>query len=305
MATRIRAGASARPLAARRRAPLRKTKPRKSTAPSKPTRRKTGASKPPAPKPTPSARPNGASESRRVTPWGVITVRSGRPLGYTPELKAHIRYRFEQTPESEYSIAADLGVHHFSLKRLAKREGWVRGNPPPPRDITPVMRLAAAVDALVGTSGPAHSRESGNPASDTQASDPGALGPRFRGDERTDTPAPVFDTSVLDRFEAAVLKELAAVELMRAHLGTEPLRPLEAQITARTLSVLTETLAKVRRLRLGSAPQSGSTQNDDDYPADIDEFRREFARRIDAFVASRTDAGRTAAAGPAGRSDPV
>ena len=46
---------------------------------------------------------------------------------------------------------------------------------------------------------------------------------------------------------------------MRASLRDEPLRPIDAERTARTLSVLTETLSKLRRLRLGSAPQSGPT----------------------------------------------
>jgi len=214
-------------------------------------------------------------------------VRSGRPLGYTPELKAHIRYRVEETPESEYSIAVDFGMHHTSLKRLIKREGWVRRNPRPVRDITPVMRIAAAVDAMVGATQAPPTPDPSPP-----------LASLAGGGE-------LADTSTIDRLEAAVLKELAVVELMRANLGSEPLRPLEAQVTARTLSVLTETLAKLRRLRLGSAPQTGSIENDNDYPADIDAFRREFARRVDAFVASRTDAGCAAAAGPAGRSDPV
>jgi hypothetical protein len=222
---------------------------------------------------TPKPRRNAATEYKRVTPWGTITVRSGRPLGYTPELKAHARYRFEETPESAYSIAADLGMHHTSLKRLIKREGWVRRNPPPVRDITPVMRIAAAVDAMT----------SATQAPPTPDPSP-PLASLAGGGE-------LADTSTVDRLEAAVLKELAAVELMRANLGSEPLRPLEAQVTARTLSVLTETLAKLRRLRLRSAPQSGPPDHDDDMPADIDAFRLDLARRIDAFVASRTNGG--------------
>jgi hypothetical protein len=92
---------------------------------------------------------------------------------------------------------------------------------------------------------------------------------------------------VIDRLEAAVLKELTTVETMRASLGAEPLRPTDAERTARTLSTLTETLAKLRRLRLGAQPQPDLT---DDIP-DIDAFRLDLARRIDLFVASRTDAG--------------
>jgi hypothetical protein len=81
-----------------------------------------------------------------------------------------------------------------------------------------------------------------------------------------------------------VLKELTTVETMRASLGAEPLRPMDAERTARTLSVLTETLAKLRRLRLGAQPQPDLT--DDDIP-DIDAFRLDLARRIETFLESR------------------
>jgi len=91
------------------------------------------------------------------------------------------------------------------------------------------------------------------------------------------------DTSAIDRLEQAVLKELTTVETMRASLGAEPLRPMDAERTARTLSTLTETLAKLRRLRLGARPQSDLT---DDIP-DIDAFRLDLARRIEAFLESR------------------
>jgi hypothetical protein len=95
-----------------------------------------------------------------------------------------------------------------------------------------------------------------------------------------------------------VLDELATVEAMHAQRGTLPERPVDAVRTAQTLSSLTETLQKLQRLRC-AVPFSGS--DDDDMPADIDEFRNELARRIDAFVASRAeprDASGDSAAAP-------
>lgn len=222
-----------------------------------------------------ASRQKTTSPCKRVTPWGVITVRSGRPLSYTPRLKAHIKYRWEETSESAYSIAVDFGVHPFSLRRLATREGWVRHNPPPSRDITSVMRLAAAADALAGAAPIGH----GHPTPDgLRPSDPPGEGGTARA-----APAPP-DLSAIDRLEQAVLKELTTVETMRASLGAEPLRPMDAERTARTLSVLTETLAKLRRLRLGAQPQPDLT--DDDIP-DIDAFRLDLARRIETFLESR------------------
>jgi hypothetical protein len=94
-----------------------------------------------------------------------------------------------------------------------------------------------------------------------------------------------------------VLVELTTVEAMRAQLKALPRRPLDAERTARTLSSLTDTLQKLQRLRASAALSEkpiARNDDDDDMPADIDEFRIDLARRIDAFVASRTkpsDAG--------------
>jgi hypothetical protein len=99
-----------------------------------------------------------------------------------------------------------------------------------------------------------------------------------------------------------VLAELATVEAMRASLGPLPQRWTDAERTARTLGLLTQTLQHLQRLRAGRAGEARphDDDDDDDMPADIDEFRRDLARRIDAFVASRTGArGAEGDCGPA------
>ena len=108
-------------------------------------------------------------------------------------------------------------------------------------------------------------------------------------------------TDTVARLYRAVLEELAAVEALRAQLRREPQSRHGAERTARTLSSLTETLQKLQRLQC-AVPQPGS--HDDDVPADIDEFRTELARRIETFVASRSDPG--TGAGPVAASlDPA
>ena len=175
----------------------------------------------------------------------------GRPF-YTAEFLAEAQRRIEHTTESMTSIAGKFGMHHSVLSNLIQREGWVRPEAAlHRRGLSPAMRLAAAADALAAA------------------------------------PAPP-DPAALDRIEQAVLAELATVETMRASLDKEPLRPIDAERTARTLSIHTETLAKLRRHRLAAAAPAG-TDHDDDVPADIDDFRIELARRIDVFVASRTE----------------
>jgi hypothetical protein len=265
MTTRTRAGASAR-------------KPSRRRAPRKTARSKTATPH----RRTPIVRRR--APRREDDPSAKKTGR--RRNYYTAEFLAEAKRRIEQTLQSTASIARDFGMRHEVLARLVRLHGWVRPEGSlRRRSLSPVMRIAAAVDALVEEHSPAHSCESGNPATDAQASEPGTLGPRVRGDERIEAAPP--DLSAIERFESAVIRELSAVERMRASMRDEPLRPVDAERTARTLSVLTETLAKLRRLRLGSAPQPGP-DHDDDIP-DIDAFRLDLARRIEAFVASQPD----------------
>jgi len=190
-------------------------------------------------------------------------AKPGRPF-YTPEFLAEARRRIEGTTESMTSIAGKLGMHHSVLSNLIKRERWVRPEASlHRRGLSPAMRLAAEADALAAA------------------------------------PAPP-DPAALDRLERALLAELATVEAMRESLDKEPLRPIDAERTARTLSILTETLTKLRRHRLAAAAQAGP-DHDDDFPADLDAFRDELARRIEAFVASRADEDDAEQAGGAAR----
>jgi hypothetical protein len=218
---------------------------------------------------------------------------------YTAEFLAEAKRRIETTLQSITAIAAELGMDKSVLWRLVRSQGWVR----PPgalrlRGLSPALRLAAQADALVAAPHPTPRIKSG-------AGPLPASGER----ERAEPAAPASqanaapDNAAIERLEAAVLQELGTVETMRANLGKEPQRPIDAERTARTLSVLTETFAKLRRQRLATQPQPDTSH--DDMPADIDEFRRDFARRLDAFVASRTGGGSAAPAGPADESDPV
>jgi hypothetical protein len=105
---------------------------------------------------------------------------------------------------------------------------------------------------------------------------------RTRASTRPTLPLPPPGNTIL-RLRRAVLEELRAVEAMRAKLKRNP---VDAERTARTLSSLTETLQKLQRLQC-TLPET-ELKDDDDMPADIDEFRNELARRIKAFVDSRT-----------------
>jgi len=205
-----------------------------------------------------------------------------RRLVLTPELLTHARHLYEATAASLAKIAVDVGIHRRTLTKLAEREGWLR-YVPPPRGLPRALKLKAQAseleDQVLSAAAP--------PCALSSESDASREGESHAMPELTDT---------VERLYRAVREELAAVETLRAQLKREPQSPQDAERTARTLSSLTETLQKLQRLQC-AVPQSGSY--DDDMPADIDEFRREVARRIEAFVAIRSGAGDDGGSGSA------
>ena len=79
--------------------------------------------------------------------------------------------------------------------------------------------------------------------------------------------------ALIARVQRLVEQELSAEEATRTALGSLARTPTEAERCARTVASMTRTLHVLVRLRAGLAPEQGSN-NVDDYPADIDEFRR-------------------------------
>ncbi len=72
--------------------------------------------------------------------------------------------------------------------------------------------------------------------------------------------------------------------------------PAERETDARALAVLVKTLRELSTLDEAHLDDAGSrptteAEDDDPVPRDIDEFRRELARRMDAFVQRRTGSG--------------
>jgi hypothetical protein len=95
--------------------------------------------------------------------------------------------------------------------------------------------------------------------------------------------------ALVKRIWSAAEAQVSDIERRLALLDQEP---AERERDARMLAVLVKTLHELVAL---DEARSGSVKrtepNDDDLvPRDIDEFRRELARKIDAIIASRTSA---------------
>lgn len=191
------------------------------------------------------------------------------PRIWAPELLAALRHSVETTSAPLYAIAATHGIPRSTFTRLVRREGWRRPGDDPPA---------------------------------TASADAATLTPPPSADPPPPPAAPAIGT-LAERLERAVAREIATLEASRTappeRAGTA--RKSAARSSAasdtervvRSLERLTDTLAKVRRLR-----EPVPSDPDDDLPRDIDEFRRVLARRIEQLV--RGGADRDGAGGPAG-----
>jgi hypothetical protein len=179
---------------------------------------------------------------------------------FAPELLADVQDRYENGDEPVASIAADLGVAVGTFYTYIKKQGWRRERAAMtlPPHLAAVAKVRASLAAV-------------------ESADDDAPLPRSRENA----------SAIATRLERALEKELRQIEHAQAGASRRKPDATEADRTARTLATLARTLKEVRRLR-GDADPAGRN-DDDDMPADIDEFRRDLARRIDAFVASWSD----------------
>ena len=209
---------------------------------------------------------------------------------YTPELCASVIDEYLHTDKPVPLIARDHAIGERDVTRIRHAAGVpargarVRSLPPAMAGLVEARALLRATDADAGR----------NKRREAERIAPDNAGGAMRSAYCALQP---LATSI-DRIERLVEQELAAEEAGRAQFGLLPRAPGDAERCARTLAILTKTLQALARLRGGATDQG--LRHDDDIPADIDEFRRDLARRIDAFVASRTEPGHAQAhSGPA------
>lgn len=220
-----------------------------------------------------SARQNSTQDSpaEEAKPKGgpVPGTPSPMRMQLSPELHDDARRRYEQTKEAACHIALDCGVDESTIRRMAKREGWVR-YVAPPRDLPPVAKLLAQVEELESMNMPI----SGKP-------EIGVRAPQGDGES-----AEQDATQNIARFTQVVMAHLDEFEAVRR---AGKLIARQHLPTARAISILTEAFNKLQRLR---AAQPGQNHDDiSDMPADLDAYRLELTRQIEHFLRSRNVAG--------------
>lgn len=179
-----------------------------------------------------------------------------------PERVAEGRRRYENTLVPVDDIAVAMGVSPTTLRNRIKEWGWTRR-----RNDSRPGSYAIALRAAV-PSGPL-------------AAEP-ALPP-------PSPDAPQDRATVAARIQDLVARELTSVERVLA--VTWPSDAGEAERSARTLASIARTLREIALIHRAGETTAPDVIDDDPIPRDIDEFRRELARRIHAFVDGRTGAG--------------
>ncbi|WP_137045489.1 hypothetical protein [Pseudolabrys sp. FHR47] len=183
---------------------------------------------------------------------------------FTPEAIADIRQRYVETDEPQQSIAVDYGVHRKTIDQLARREDWPRRQNRAPREVPQDLKLAKeAAEAMAAASNEATVR----------------AGTKMSESERA---------ALADRLERQVELQLAELERRQTSIRNDVSANAENDRAARIVGRLTDTLSKVRHLRLPDTVNEEQIPASD-IPKDIDEFRHGLARRIRDFVRSRAD----------------
>ena len=214
---------------------------------------------------------------------------------YSPELVASVVHDYVHTDKPTRQIAADHHIDERDVTRIRHAEGVptrrarVRALPPEMHEAHEITkRLKAA--AHLGTAADAHAKNVAPSALNGPAP---SIAPSLSGESEQDLRA------LVARLVRLVEQELAAEEATRTELGLLARTPTEAERCARIVASMTRSLRELVRLHAGLAPEQGRN-NDHDIPADIDEFRRALARRIEACLESReADRGAERAAGTA------
>jgi len=219
-------------------------------------------------------------------------------LEKTPEELTVIRHKYEHTDQPLEQVARDHRMSARTLYAWARRWNWTpRRAPmpaegPPPTPPPPPPIASAAAPLLPALQGPPLVPAHADASAMNDASESAPLAPQIDAAPLAQMPAgdamPApgadlardADAPTALRLQNAVAGVLTAIEAIVAKIGAA--RVGDSDRLARALAALTRTLREFNTLQ-GQYEELGT----DDCPADIDEFRRALARKIDAFVAAQ------------------
>jgi len=181
-----------------------------------------------------------------------------------PELVVEGKRLYETTMTTIADIAALMGITRRTLENRIVEWNWKRRRLPSGAiDIFHAVRGAAAAAATAETPPPENAI-----AAPALAQQRAALAARIHN---------------------VVERELAVVERVVGLLG--PADEAEAERTVRTLAGISRTLCDIAALNRPDEVTPPDDSDDDAIPRDIDEFRRELARRIRGLIDAERGGG--------------
>ena len=229
----------------------------------------------------------------------------------TPEAWAQIRHDYEHTDKPLAHICAEHEITIPMLRYRMKRWEWTRRKPliprhgPPPVEVTEQAPFSPLPLPSPGGGGSANAegmsrggvsflREAFTPPRSQDARDPPPPGegeqskqvrPGWEGEESNAT--------TVQRLQSAVARVLPAIEATIARLASGTLNAGELEKAGRTLGALTRTLRELNGLLAQHNARGDDMRCEcrEMSPEDIDAFRDNLARRINAFVAARSKEG--------------
>ena len=231
----------------------------------------------------------------------------------TPEAWAQIRHDYEHTDRPLAHICDEHEITAPMLRYRMKKWDWTRRKPLIPREGPPAV--APSADAFL------HPPLEGEGRRFERQREPAGWGDAVSLEDHPTPPAfayasagdppPLFRTdgrerpfagegkkeaalegeeaaSIVPRLRSAVARVLPAIEATVARLASGAQHPREMEQAGRTLGSLTRALRELNALvaQYNAQPVGGSVRDDDPVPEDIDEFRNELARRIEALIAA-------------------
>jgi hypothetical protein len=212
---------------------------------------------------------------------------------YTEEFLATARHGYENTDQPMRELSRELGIGITTLSTLAEKHGWAKRSLRK-RGVPPAMQLLAEAQALAATLPPRSGGEGrrapngasrgGGQALDREAPPPPHPPPPLAtlaegGEQIAPEPA-----ALLIKLEQILAQLIAAQQLA-------PANGIQSPQGARNLTMLIQAMRALKGMRGHAPTDTGPIENDDDdMPRDLDEFRHALARRIRAFVESRTRA---------------
>jgi hypothetical protein len=185
-----------------------------------------------------------------------------------PELLAEAKRLYEQTLAPVGDIAGMVGLSRANFYKRVQEGGW-RGR----RAKVATFQFARAL------SGSAVAIMTAEPAEQ----------PRADLAAPSDPVSPQQRMALALRIQQVVEQEMNAVERILSKI--QPSDQIEAEHGARTLASVARTLREIKALNSPEDETPPDDADDDPIPRDIDEFRRELARRVRGFIEARRRGG--------------